>query len=700
MPDRELHLYLGPLAAGAARIGTFAWDLPTGALAMDPDVVTLFGFDETTFDGTIGTIGSRVHTHDQARVARTFETALASGEPFDLEFRVVVPGRDARWVHARGRLVHGHDGLPARAIGVAFDSTTRQHGEAHTARLLEAMPTAFFSVDPDWRFTYLNHEAERLLGKDRADVVGRVLWEVFPDALDSPFEEHYRAAAATGRPVTFDAYYPAPLDTWYEARAWPGPDGLSVYFQDITPRRRAQELAERDARRTTILATVTSQLSETLDGEQAVARLAQLMVPDLAEWCIVTLVDADEGTGAPRGVQDLGVAHADPAARPLLERYAKLRRDAVRDSSPVTRALLGTTEVISVPSGAQALVRTELKPGEARELMELLAPDSATLLPVRGRDRTVGLITLFNSAERGPISPENLEIAKEVAERAGFALDNSRLYEQQRHLAEGLQRAMLSHPVEPDHLQIAVRYVPAAEAAQVGGDWYDAFMQRNGDTVLVIGDVVGHDSTAAATMGQLRSMLRGIAVATDAGPARLLCEVDRAMLTLRSEAIASAVVLRIEQSPDQLASGLRTIRWSNAGHPHPMVVHPDGRVVELAGADTNLLLGVDADAERAESVAELESGSTLFLYTDGLVERRDRSVAEGMARVRDALASAPTRELESLCDLVLTTLLGDRPEDDVAIVAVRLHRQDLPRPPQAGPEVVPENVPEDPAASC
>src|SRR5215213_7298199 len=121
----------------------------------------------------------------------------------------------------------------------------------------------------------------------------------------------------TGRTTTFEAYYPAPLDAWYEVQAWPDPDGLSVYFLDITARRSAREQTQQAARRANLLAEVTSELTGTLDGEEAVARLAQLVVPTLAEWCLVTLVDDDRNLRSRRGMRDVGWAHADPLARPL-----------------------------------------------------------------------------------------------------------------------------------------------------------------------------------------------------------------------------------------------------------------------------------------------------------------------------------------------------------------------------------------------
>jgi serine phosphatase RsbU (regulator of sigma subunit) len=138
------------------------------------------------------------------------------------------------------------------------------------------------------------------------------------------------------------------------------------------------------------------------------------------------------------------------------------------------------------------------------------------------------------------------------------------------------------------------------------------------------------------------------------------------------------------------------MRWANAGHLPPIVINPDGSVAELAAWKGDLLLGVDPEAQRQESVVTLDRGTTVLLYTDGLIERRDADLDAGMVRLRDTLMELADLPLEELLDEVLERLVDGHPEDDVALVAVRLHRQDRPRPPEAGPTRVPPNVPADP----
>jgi PAS domain S-box-containing protein len=677
------------LAVEAAGIGSFEWDLDTGRLVWDDRLIDLFGYDKTTFDQSIEGFNARLHTDDLPRVAKMLDDARESGGTFEMEYRIVLPDGATRWVAARGRALVDQQGRTTRLLGAAYDNTVSKEGDARVARVLETMPAAFYSLDHDWRFTYINGEAERLLGRTRNELLGQTLWDLFPAATGSGFERSYKQAVDTGRPVTFEEYYPAPLDRWYELRAWPSPDGLSVYFLDITQRRALQLQAERAAARSALLANVTTELNGTLDAEEAVARLAQLVVPTLADWCLVTLVDQ---TGRGRHLRDVGWWHEDPQLRETVERYGRLRLDALQSTSYIGD-VLRTGQPALVADGAAASIAAVLLPGEARSLLADLNPSAAAILPLAGRGRITGLLSLFRDGDREPFSEYDLGTAGDVASRAGLALDNARLYADQVRLAGDLQRSLLTAPPEPDHVQIVVRYETAAETAQVGGDWYDAFLQPDGATVLVIGDVVGHDSAATAAMGQLRGLLRGIAYSSGAGPAAALRGLDSAMQGLQVGTFATAVVARLEQTAEERARGVSRVRWSNAGHPPPMVITADGGVAALSDVSADLLLGIDPSTERRESEISLDRGATLLLYTDGLVERRGQSLDVGLSRLRALLEELAHLPLDELCDEVLSRLLPARSEDDVALVAVRLHPQDEPRPAEAGPEDVPPNVP-------
>ncbi|MGY2065827.1 SpoIIE family protein phosphatase [Blastococcus sp. SYSU DS0619] len=673
------------LATEAGGVGTWDWDLSTGRVTWDEQLIAMFGYDVDDFDQTIESFNGRLHPDDRASVNEALEQAIEACGRFDATYRVVRPDGETRWVHARGRAVAGRQGRAVRVLGAAYDITGEREAATLVTRTLDAMPAGFYSLDRGWRFTHLNAEAERMLQATSEELLGREIWEAFPDARGSVFEDRYREAVDTGQPISFDAYYPPPLDGWYEVRAWPTPDGLSVYALEITERRRVQEQAERAAQRLALLANVSADLAGALDQQGAMAHLPELVVPALADFCVVTVVDPE---GRPR---DVGCWHRDPEMRPLLDRYTEVRMDSMPPDSPVAHSLRTGRQDRSAGNDVLAL----LPPGEARDLLEQLAPREAVVLPMRGRQRTLGLLTVYYGQDT-PLRAENVATAQEAADRAGLALDNGRLYNAQQQLAEGLQRSLLTEPPEPDHAEIAVRYLPAAEAARVGGDWYDAFLQPGGATMLVIGDVVGHDTEAAAAMGQLRGLLRGVATYSDAGPREVLRGLDASMTTLQIPTLATAAVARFEQTPDEVGQGVTRMRWANAGHLPPLVITEDGKIAELGEWTGDLLLGVDPGVQRRETVVTLNRGSTVLLYTDGLVERRDSDLDAGILRLREALVELADLPLQALLDELLERLVHGRPEDDVALVAVRLHRQDRPRPAEAGPTRVPPTVPPDP----
>ena len=655
------------LAIDAAGIGSFDWDLLSGELSWDDRLVELFGYQRYELTRTIEDFTRRLHADDVPRVAEALRAAIDGCAGFDVEYRVVLPGGETRWVQGRGRAIGGDGGAAVRFLGAAYDTTAQRHSDSRVARVLETMSAAFYSLDRAWRFSYVNAEAERLLGHSREELLGGSVWELFPDAVGSIFEAEYRGAVSSGQERVFEAYYPPPLDGWYELRAWPGPDGLSVYFLEITERRAAEERARRSAERLSLIAEVTAAFSTSLDGEQAqeaLGVLARTVVPALGDWVIVSVVEEDER------LRDVASWHWDPDLRELTARYAELRLGALSSTAPIIAAL-STGEVMQVPD-VGAAVGTTLPPGEVSDVFWQLAPQTAVALALVARGRTVGAMSVYRAADRPPADAEDVATLRELADRTALALDNLRLYEQQRRMAEELQRSMLTDPVQPQHGQIAVRYAPAVRAAQVGGDWYDAFRQPDGATMLVIGDVVGHDTVAAAAMGQLRGLLRGIAFRSGVGPAEVLGGLDRAMHGLQVHALATAAIARFEQTEQERVDGVTRLRWASAGHPPLMVLDPDGVVTVLGDDRFDLLLGVDPFVARREHELVLRCGSTVLLYTDGLVEGRDVALDDGVERLRAVVAELGRRPLEELCGGLLEELRPGGSEDDVALVAIRL----------------------------
>ena len=436
--------------------------------------------------------------------------------------------------------------------------------------------------------------------------------------------------------------------------------------------------------RVAVLAQVTQAVSSTLDPQETIDRLARLVVPFLADWCTVHV--ADEA-----GRLHQTAAHCREQARVEDVRRFAAAQAVVLDPHAPTRAVLRTGEALLLdqdPAGPATALSRGVPDQDIAALCADLRCASALVVPLRTREGAAGVMTLGRSADRAAFGETATHDAMDLARRAGLALHHAQMYRRQLHYAESLQRSMLTRLPEPDHLHVVARYVPAAKEAQVGGDWYDAFLQPDGATMLVVGDVTGHDIAAAAMMGQLRNLLRGTAYDRDEAPAAVLSRIDRALVGLQVDTLATVVLARIEQTDDDRRHGLRRLRWSNAGHLPPAVLHPDG-TVELLDRPNDLLLGLDPTSPRVDHEVVLHPDDIVLLYTDGLVERRDSPLDHGLARLRQALSALVGLPLDRLCDELIARIVPADADDDLALVAVRTYSEDEPRQPEAGPTRTP-----------
>jgi PAS domain S-box-containing protein len=235
-----------------------------------------------------------------------------------------------------------------------------------------------------------------------------------------------------------------------------------------------------------------------------------------------------------------------------------------------------------------------------------------------------------------------------------------------RSIAETLQEALLSELPVIDHLRLWASYRPAAD--QVGGDWYDVIRLPE-VTTIVIGDVVGHDTRAAAAMGQLKSMLRVLTWIDGASPAAMLSRLDLALVGLDLDLVASALVASVTRSEDEVGGAL-SVAWSSAGHPPPLLIGPDGDVAPLA-VEPDVLLGVEHRSGRVDTTTRLEPGAQVLLYTDGLVERRDEHLDTGVQRLVDTVARIHGEGRTDLVEAVIDAMVGEAAEDDIAVLLVQ-----------------------------
>ncbi|MGY1724820.1 SpoIIE family protein phosphatase [Blastococcus sp. SYSU DS0533] len=569
---------------------------------------------------------------------------------------------------------------------------------------VEGMERPMFVLSEDWRFRYINPAGARVLGRTVPDLLGRDIWVAFPEAVGGPFDRLYRSVRASRRAGSVEAWY-EPLGTWFRADAFLTDAGLVVTYDDVTQARHAEEeraaavrareaaaaeasqaarVAEEAGRYLMLLGEISQEMTSTLDTDEAVARFAARVVPELADWCLVSVVDPD-GTR-----RDVGRAHRDPAMVEAMHRYADARVASNDTTAPVPVALRHAQPVV-IEHLTEQHFETMIRDDASRAALAPLAPSAVATFPLVARGEVFGAFTLVNGADRGPHTPAELRTAEIASRRAALALDNARLATLNNQVAERLQLSLLSPPVQPDRLELAVRYRPATRGVSIGGDWYDAFLQPDGDTVLVIGDVMGHDIAAAAAMGQIKTLVRAIAFDRLEEPAGLLHRVDNALVGLAVPAMATALVCRIEQGEAERVAGVRRLHWAAAGHPDPLLLLADGQVHDLA-VPVGPPLGSGWVDQLADGVTLLPDGSTLLLFTDGLFERRGELLDEGRERLRAVLASSSGLSLDALCDRLLEEMLGEGVEDDVAVLAVRAHPLDRSRPAEAGPEVLPAAI--------
>ena len=237
-------------------------------------------------------------------------------------------------------------------------------------------------------------------------------------------------------------------------------------------------------------------------------------------------------------------------------------------------------------------------------------------------------------------------------------------FQAQAGIAVHLQRSMLTELPDMAPFTTVARYVPAVADAEVGGDWYDALVLPSGDFLLVVGDVTGHDIDAATSMAQVRSTLRALAVNFDESPGDLLTRLDGTLSRLAQDVIGTCAVVRISRHGGQWSAHL-----ASAGHPPPLLIRGDRTA--YVDMPHDVLLGVTPSSARTTTEFTLPPGSTLLLYTDGLVEHRNRALTDGMAALHETAARLRADDLDTLCDTLLHRL-APHPTDDVCLLAIHL----------------------------
>ncbi|MGW2516191.1 SpoIIE family protein phosphatase [Streptomyces sp. NPDC001617] len=555
-------------------------------------------------------------------------------------------------------------------------------GPGFWPRVVEQLGTALMVVDPAGRILAVNPAAERLLGRAARAMRGMDAHEMLHRDADGstllrkqcPLLQSLTEGAAArgegdsylrgdGRLVTI-SWSASPLVADGSLR------GMAVLFTDVTGdhgarrERAAYTSALEDLNeRLTLVAEITDVLGQTLETDEALARLGRLLVPRLADWAAV---DLGAGSGQVHRVTVTGPSGRDAALEGGREH---LPEAAEGDRSPLVQVLNGGSPVLR-----QEEAETTAPPGSPlaalhSDFLHTVHATSVITVPLGSRRQITGALTLVRTDPAHPFDTADLDVVSDIGRRVGLVIDNARRYGRQRAVAEAMQHNLLAPLPQPGRLRLAARYQPAPVGSQVGGDWYDAFELKDGALALVIGDVVGHDLTAAAGMAQLHGILRSLAWDRTEPPSAIVDRVDDAMPAITTVPMATLVLARIEGHPH---TGPWTLRWTSAGHPPPLLLAPGGQAQYL-DAGQGLVLGAPpaTGASRPDATLPLPPAATLLLYTDGLIEIPGSDLDTGLVRLRRhavALADAP---LDTLCDELLARMPPGS-TDDVALLALRL----------------------------
>ncbi|MFD4024372.1 SpoIIE family protein phosphatase [Streptomyces sp. NPDC058576] len=547
-------------------------------------------------------------------------------------------------------------------------------GGALMSVLFDAAGAGVYAVDVQGVVVACNPWAEELLGYAPGTLIGVDAHRALnPQAANTDGLREQRpilAEVAQGKRISGDRAVllradGAALPVWWSAVALP-PDaghgeGAVVVFHDASAQRERasrqttryahsetmREQAEYDLAEITWLGEITLAMVSTLDAQQALERLVRQLVPRLAD---TVFIDLSEGSVMHRAAW----AHHVPGILPAAPWDTCVPENAAHREALVR---------IRQGAGMRHLPTPALAGGG--DLLNLVEAEDVLVVPLRLRAQTLGALTLARTAGSPPFNEADRVIAEEVARRTALGLENTHLHAAQADIAATLQRALLTDLPQVPGLELAAHYQPAQQAAEVGGDWYDAFVLPDGDLAMVIGDVTGHDIKAASRMSELRNMLRALAVdRPDETPGQILRRLDTAQAHLRLADSATVILARLHPRPD----GTWELSWSVAGHPPPLLLATDQTSTYLTGPHA-MLLGVRPTMDRPTARIPLPAGSTLVLYTDGLVESRTQNLDTGMTRLRQHLDTHQHLPLTRLCEQ-LAGELGDT-RDDITLIALR-----------------------------
>ncbi|MGW0841848.1 SpoIIE family protein phosphatase [Streptomyces sp. NPDC002787] len=612
--------------------------------------------------------------------AAVWRTLLTHGDTVvDLRYR---DGRRQKVALRMCPLRGGAAGRRGFVVTATPDRTERGLGELAFKQASMSMSV----FDTGQRYLRMNDWACQVMGQPEAEFRHQYFLDTVEDAEHSRgFLRHLEIVVETGQPVHYESWTRSPsgrrMHAW-SFEMWPVRDhageliGTALAGFDSSEQFWARQ-------RLALLNEAAGSIGTRLDVVQTARELAELVVPRLADFASVDLLESVlQGEEPEMGPLDGGVelrraAHHSPTPGVPEAAIALGAADVYPPSSPPARALL-TGEPVLTRTGDESLDSWFSRHGaRSAKLQEAEEHDlSLMAVPLVARGTTLGvavLVRILTPEHPDAFDQDDVSLAEELSSRAAVCVDNARRYTRERTTALALQRSLLPKTVAGQAaVEFASRYLPALSQAGVGGDWFDVIPLSGTRVALVVGDVVGHGIHASVTMGRLRTAVWALAD-VDLPPDELLTHLDDLVEHLAAgdgtgDGEIGATCLYAVYDPVD-----RSCSMASAGHVPPVVVRPDGsvEVVEVAAGP---MLGVGGLPFEATEL-ELPEGSVLALYTDGLVEARDRDVDTGTRALCAALGES-LGDLERACDTVLKALLPETPADDVALLLARTRALD------------------------
>jgi PAS domain S-box-containing protein len=540
---------------------------------------------------------------------------------------------------------------------------------------------------PDNPIVYVNPAFEEISGYTADEVMGRNCRFLQADDREQPALDELREALTEAREcrVVLRNYRKDGTPFWNELYVSPVHDEEGrltnfVGFQnDITHRRRIEE--ERDAllvkeqlarseavevrRRLALLAAAGPSLSASLDYEETLEGITRLLVPELADWCLLDIVE-DNGS-----VNQLAAAHAEEEKEDLLRRLREHRQFGQGDPGSTAEVIRTGQSVLLPDLPDTTFYERALGRGEHLDIVLRLEPRSLMCVPLLARGRTIGAITLVSSKPERRYDRDDLLLAEDLAYRCALAADNARLYRDRSEIARVLQRSLLPpHLPEIPGVEVGAEYLSVGEASEVGGDFYDLINSVEDGWICAIGDVRGKGVEAASVTALARYTIRAVTLKNDR-PSEVLAALNEAMLRqLPEDRFCTTACVRLEPQDGSAGVGVDV---SRAGHPPPLLVRPEGAVEEVGCSGR--VLGVFPDAELRDTSLRLMPGEALVLYTDGVTEARSPDGDFfGEGRLRHLLSSCAGCDAVTFARRVKGAVLDFQEgyqRDDLAVLVLR-----------------------------